>query len=888
MSPRVALLLVSLVVVSCRGRVPPEPVPEAECTTFDGCDGFDVCANTQCEAPPRCLSIDDWPFCREALNALEPGLGRTAICVPAADDGASLDFFCRPACETDAQCSAGSLCTDFGRCVPGLVRTPQTPTPGAHAPLIAGVFEVPLDVPATTCLGGFSSRAGSGDGAWADGMDAAVGHLDGLDVRAAYLDVGDGALLVIRMPIIFPTAALTEAVAQRLEADTGRNLRDALVINATHTHSGPARFLPLLDESEALLGPFGIGTFRQEVFDRMVQSAVDAARGAIDAAAPAALGVSIVEAFDVDDRVAADRRSDSPEFDDNRALVVRVDDDAGLPLFVLFSTGVHPTENGSAYATNDVVGGFERAVEAALYPVAGRVVPALFLQGNGGSMAPTASGQGFLGPTAHDYAGVAFVDALGDTLTTLATSRDVQLRARTHRFFINSPLVGYGPGEWSNDGEPPFGGEVTYGGMNCFRDVPDDGDTPFSGALTRSDMGCGIAFHTFLFNHPPSVFERSQIHAIDIDGTAIVALPGELSMELSWDIAAALQERAGLDPLHTFTIGYTNDHVMYLLPTTLDEDAPPYPGYTGPAPSSYPPFAFSPFRGGYEADTQIWGDLFGDYLKQETLVAWQRMIDGAGADVEVAPAVYSPSTKDPIAVDDTADAGTVVLDLPTSIARRAPVEFAIHGGDVAVEGGGPVFTVISDDDETAVLLPSGRPMSSAHMTMPVRVSESSNTWTWTARLELPVDMAAGTYRLRATGKAQRDGAVVDYVVDSAAFSVVGGALVVRAARTGADVEVVVGWDNPAPSIDEATITGPLSLVDARVPHGRLAPLRAGSLLPSGVVVTVDGVATAASSIVEGERDGVPATVAVVVGVGAGAIHVDVTDAAGNHGSVDVQ
>lgn len=875
----------------CRGRVPPpEVIPP--CTSSEACGVGNVCAAGTCQEAPGCLGIDDWPFCREALNDLEPGLGRTAVCNQRSAD--EFFFACRPACESDDECVADSLCTDFGRCVPGLRRHPVTPTVGPHATLLAGAGEAVLDVPTTTCMGGFSSRAGSGDGRWADGMDAAVGHIEGLWARAAWLDAGDGQLLVVRLPIIFPTQALTEAIAVGVNAETGVDVRDSLLVSATHTHSGPARFLPLLEESEGLLGPFGIGTFRQEVFDRIVKSSVAACVDAMNNAAPARLGWTIAEAFDVDDKIAGDRRSDSPDFDDNRALLVRVDDDAGLPLFVLFSLGVHGTENGSSFATNDVIGGMERAVEAGMFAVAGRIVPALFLQGNAGSMAPTAGSQGFAAPTGDEHAGAMFMQSVGATLLGLETRADVVVRSRAHRFAISSPRIGYAEGEWVNGGSPPFGGEVTYGGMNCFRDVPEDVDVEFDGHLTRADMGCGIAFHTFLFNHPPTVFERSQINAIDLDGLALLTLPGELTMEAAWDIDAELERAHGLSPLATFTLGYSNDHVMYLLPTTLDEDAPPWPGYIGPAPSSYPPFAFSPFRGGYEADTQIWGDLFGDFLKRETVIAWQRLQDRTSADAEVAPAVFTPNIKAPIEIDATpADRrGVVVKDLPGELARRAPVDFTIVGGDVAVEAQGPVFTLRRLPANTEVLLPSGRPFSTLHAQFPVRVDRlGSGEWQWTARLELPADFPAGSYQLRAVGRASVDGSgdnVVDYDVVSAEFTVVGGELAVTARRDGNDVVVEIGWPNAAPAFDDDVITGALSLIDARVPHGRRAPLRAGSLLPEAVVVRGESVSVVGGSVAEELVDGSPLTVVRASDVPAGSFSVVVIDLAGNRGTATLE
>ena len=879
----------SVVVDGCGCDAPKQPTPP-ECTTVDGCGDGRVCAAGACVDAPRCRGVDDWPYCREEFEKLETGLGRTAICE--SPSPTSLDFTCRVACEVDAQCSDDALCTDFGHCVPGFRRHPTGTPKAAHAALLAGVGEALLDVPLTTSLGGYSSRAGPGDGAWADGMDPAVGRLDGLLARAAMLDAGDGRLLLVRLPIIFPTAAMTEAVAQALQEQTGDDWRDALIVTGTHTHSGPARFLPLPADSEAVLGPFGIGTFRQEVFDRIVQSCVAAALSAIDGAQPARLGATVVEAFDVDDVIAHDRREVSPPFDDNRALLIRVDDDAGVPLFVITGFGIHGTDNDSNWATNEVAGGVEDGLETALFSVANRVVPVLFVNGAGGSMAPSAGARGFAVPHGYAQTGQAFADRVLPTLLSLPTKSDVVVHARAHRFPITTETIGYAPGEWENGGAPPFGGDVTYGGLNCFtRDYDDDGE-PFAGHLGTDEMSCGIAFHTFLFNHPPSVFARAQVTAIDVDGLAVVTLPGELTMELGWGIAATLQREAGVDPSRSFLLGYANDHLMYLLPSSLAEDAPPWAGYTGLPPSSYPPFAFSPLRGGYEANTSIYGDKEGDAIIREAVVAWQRLQDDAPASLEAAPAVYPLDKKPPIPVEDTpaARTGAVVVPLPDDIARRTPTPLTFEGGDVGVEGQGPQATLVHDDG-TPVLLPSGRPFSTEHALFPVSVARVDDgagpAWRWTLLLELPWNLPQGSYHLAVVGRVQQAGSVVPYAFDTPSFTVAPAPLDVSAVRDGADLVVRVGFATDVPTLSDRGIAGRMRLVDARVTSGRLAPLPTSALPATGVHVTGDGVDVVAASVVEDTVDGDPATLARVPGVGAGAVVVDVTDAFGNTGRVEV-
>ena len=236
----------------------PDGLTEGDCFVDEHCAGSDLCVNAACVAAPDCLGVDDWVFCKDAIEALSPGRGRTAICA-FDDDVVRFAAHCAVACETDDACAANSLCTDFGNCVPGLRRFPTGTPRGTHASLQAGVGETVLDIPATTSLGGLASRGGQGDGAWAEGLDPSVGHLESLWARAAVIDAGDGRALIVRLPIIFPGSALTEAIAAKLEAVTGEDWRDALVVSTTHNHSGPARFLPLLDEAESALGPFGIG-----------------------------------------------------------------------------------------------------------------------------------------------------------------------------------------------------------------------------------------------------------------------------------------------------------------------------------------------------------------------------------------------------------------------------------------------------------------------------------------------------------------------------------------------------------------------------------------------------------------------------------------------------
>ncbi|HEY1097993.1 MAG TPA: hypothetical protein VGF99_03655, partial [Myxococcota bacterium] len=541
-----------------------------------------------------------------------------------------------------------------------------------------------------------------------------------------------------------------------------------------------------------------------------------------------------------------------------------------------------PTENGSNWATNDVVGGVERGLEDALAPVFGRTVPVLFVNGNGGSQSPSAGGRGFAVPHGNEATGAVVVDALLQPLLDIETKADINLAARAHRFHVTTPLLGYAPGEWTNSDAAFIGpGEVGYGGLNCFNDVPaDDDDAPYAAALGREQMQCGIPLHGVLFNRPASVFQRTQISALSIDGLSILTLPGELTMELGWGIAAELQRSHGIDPLALYTMGYANDHLMYLLPTSLNEDAPPWPGYTGPAPSTYPPAAFSPLRGGFEANTSLYGDRLGDYLVGESLRAWQRLQDDSAPDVEIAPAVYSVDVKAPIAIVDTPEdrAGVVVVDLPGTLPRRTLTPFTFVGGDVAVDGFGPEVTLVREDG-TPVLQRSGRPLSTHHALFPLGVKRVDGEYQWTAHLELPVDLDAGRYRLDVVGRAQRDGALVGYTTRSAVFTVGSAPLVVRAVRDGSDVVVDVGFASVVPTINDTRLVGPLRLLDARVPSGKVSPV--------DVVSVVVGPDIVSPTLEEVAVDGDIVTRFTLTDVPIETFSVDVADRFGNVGRVEV-
>ncbi|MBI5494222.1 MAG: neutral/alkaline non-lysosomal ceramidase C-terminal domain-containing protein [Deltaproteobacteria bacterium] len=710
------------------------------------CSETQACVNGACAEAPTCSSEEEWTFCLDYWSVEDAVAAERAWC--------DLER-CRIACSSDEHCGPERICTDFGEC---RVFTPVTTAPpgGARTALRAGYGAAELDLPIGIPLGGYGLRFGP-PGRFGGGMEASVGQFDGMEARALFLDNGENPLLIVRLPVIFIDASFHEEIARILDAETGQDWREHLVVSATHTHSGPGRLWPLPEKTLLPLGLLGAGDFSDHFYRRAIRSTADAVLRALAQPVPARLGWDIVEPWDTDDAVAHDRREDSPPFDDNRVMIIRVDDTDGVPLAVLFSFGMHGTDNETNYMTDDVLGGAARGLEEALGQRHGRFVPALFINQNSGTMAP--SNGGFAVPQSYDRTGALVAATLMPAIEAITTRADVHLASRSHRFEMTYESLGYTPDEWANTNDPPFGGRFRYGAFRCFEGYSPQTEADF---LAPEDRNC-LGLHTFLYNRPPTPLMRSLITALDIDGLSVVTQPGELSMELSWKILHTLQQEHGVDPLNAFTWGYAQDHHLYLLPESLDLPLPPFPGISTPkAPSEYPPHAFSCLRGGYEASMSSWGTREGDFLVARASEAVGRLAAAATAAGDAPPNVYTPRVEEPFPVDLTpaAEAGRVISDVPAEVVRFDQVEFAWVGGDPSAEAPQSPLVVLerrnTDGTFAEVKLRSHARYDNRSGRMVTRTRQAGAAWEWVVLWEEGKDFPAGTYRFHVDGHCQRE------------------------------------------------------------------------------------------------------------------------------------
>ncbi len=911
--------------------VPPDIVTDATgsgtpCETTADCPDAEFCIEGTCDIIP-CAGAAQWWACETAINEIDPGTGEYAQCA---------DGLCRVGCILDEQCGEGAQCTDFGRCVPfdGDLTQPQAGGDTLTA-LQAGFGESMWNYPVGLPLGGYGERIAFDDGRYALSLRASRGQLHAMTIRTVVLDNGEHPMVIVRIPAIFTGMALHEQVARYLQSEYGGDWRSQLVISSTHTHSGPCRHWHLPEQSATPLGGFGIGEFNQWAFDWLLESTIESVADAFDDMAPARIGWEILEAYDMDDQVGRDRWSATPPFDDNRALLIRVDDMDGVPRGVLFSFAAHGTDNESDYASGDALGGVEAWLEMRLGEEYGRFVPTMFINQNSGSMSPAGSAQGHRFPQTMDRIGWAFQQRAWDELMAIETSTEFEAASAVHRFPITYDLVGYEPGEFGGPGPRPVGGEYHFGGISCVAQR-NSNDRDYATYQLTEDLACAGALQFLLFNQSPTTMNKSQVLVARFgqgdDTLNIITAPGELAQELSWQMIRELRDDYDIEPLDTWTFGYVNDHLLYLLPTNLRGERPPFPGMSTPhpddtsrdangfpntpgAPDDYPDFAFSYLQGGYESTMSPWGPRFGDYFVEQTAIAWG-MLDNPPAELEPTyPTSYTHLDTPPFEIDesDPSEIGDIVIALPETIERMQAVEFGWVGGDPGAEmPQTPVVTLERDVDGTfeAVTLPNTRAYTNLQPRFMTRLRGGSGHYEWIVRWEELHNFPAGTYRMRVDGHYRGPDGVTPYQVLSPAFEFApSDDVIVDASLDGTTVNFTLGYpaaqrmnflETPG---DYGAVDGNFRMRHPMVPTDVSAPLEVDIDVTSAniellvydgdSVIPIDEVPeialVTAPEVVDG-RGGVPVTRGSIDLSGLGSfdrVVIQVTDVWGNTGEADL-
>jgi hypothetical protein len=291
--------------------------------------------------------------------------------------------------------------------------------------IVAGASRAPLTVPSGTPLagyGGFHRRLVFPDvldryphAFW---LKPSTGERDALAARALVLERGDARVVWITLDIIGVDRAFTDAVTVGLRAAGVRP--GALLISASHTHSGPGAFV-----DSALIGFLTVDRLDAGVRDALVGAAIravraaDASRGPARVAAGVAPGPAVVRS-----------RLRQPLDPDVIVLSLRRPD--GAPVALVWNFAIHGTMLSAKNRrfSGDVMG----AVSATLERELG--VPALFVNGAEGDVSPARHGARAV-PDVADALAVA-VRAARDGATPVGEG---PLRARTVTVALPAPRL---------------------------------------------------------------------------------------------------------------------------------------------------------------------------------------------------------------------------------------------------------------------------------------------------------------------------------------------------------------------------------------------------------------------------------------------------------------
>jgi len=559
--------------------------------------------------------------------------------------------------------------------------------------------------------------------------------------RALVLDNGVNRLVLARIDAIFVTDQLLERVVDLAKNEAGIDLAGRLILNATHTHDAGCRFsrrslVASMTRAQPEGGKnalaHGVDTYSQESTDRVARAVALAAKEAVDTLRPAKVGYARSQ-----NRTAGhDRRCENDDvygsdFIDPTVTVLRVDEaESGRPIAVAFHYGLHGTIYGedNRSLSVDAPGHAEFAVEESF----DTPMMAMFLQGSGGDVAP--SGGPFDGSQAMRRAALDLAQSVVRAREAAQTRREVPLQVLARRVPMTFDGLGYRDGEFEPDGAILC--QYLHGGCPPVELTPDQ----------VSCMGAALEGQGKY---------TTAVAAARIGDLALVTLPGEPMSAVGME-AQKYAESLGFAA--AIAVGYAQDHNGYIL------------------------FAPDWLRGGYEPTISFWGWRFADYVVAQAVDVLRELKTGTAVDKRpVAEPDLATEAYEPVKPADSVPEPGVIADVPEAVQRLDEVEFAFHGGDPAFGTPEVVLEKKSADGSWGTVLQRGwLPVSNLrggdvpvfYESIPTFASApkaASRDFRWTAHYEPPIDLAQGTYRLHARGRAQKGGVASAYDAASREF-----------------------------------------------------------------------------------------------------------------------
>lgn len=808
-------------------------------------------------------------------------------------------------------------------------------TPTAHAgemvtaaPLRAGIGDVFIDLPVGSVQGGYQARSRSaGMRGMVDARDVpssdmympSVGIETRPHARALALNAGTENVVIIKMDLPLGYDTFTFDVERAL----GAEFSGKVIVATSHSHGAMAQYTP-----NPIL-QIGLGRYHGRNYQRVLAAAVAAARAAVGSLESARIGFASDTHFDPRDMVSVDRRSENNMLaggrrKDENLFVLRVDTMDGQPLALVNVFGVHGTILGpeNLLATNEVTGAVERALEESFAPRRdGRPVMVMHLQGAGGDVSPAGSRmidctgaiqcQDFasmeaVGRAATNLIRPVWMQAgtmMRDSLEIEAVTRSVPLGPDWRSFSIRSGAQRLEYAPFLRRRLPDM---QVYGAMGELLSPIDEFNAWHGAGLCGAETGPlipmaalpGVAMvrgyrscidvqrgADLIFGFagvdpeptPVCASTRTVVSAVKLGDYMIATLPGEPVTLL----ADSLRRRSPIAADHTIVVGYAQGHVGYLL-----------------TPEDW-------LLGGYEPSINLWGPLEGETIAERAaeLLALVQTPVRENAAMGAMRISSPPMTDDLPAPDMPMNAGTVPATVPSEAWVRGRRMLATSQPPATVNRLELAHFVFAGDDpfretprvrlerETAdgsnmyapVVRGSGRPVVDGDIVLtyapsPLRIMpgvQRSHYWAveWqavpptvdaTANFADRAGIALGRYRFHVEG--------AGWTLNSNPFRVVEAQLSVMAQHDGANLRISVGYE----SRNGWRLIDTTSLVNRRV------PLRSGTVsvraaLNGGMQVTDPAAMVDANGVV----------ITGLSGQAMQATRVEVTDAFGNRGTVDV-
>ena len=282
----------------------------------------------------------------------------------------------------------------------------QSDVSGRPGRLAAGWAKVEIVPPAGTPLAGYGNRRGA----------PSTGTRDPIWVKALALSDGQDTAVIVGSDMLIVPENIADAVRERVSDQAGV-LPNAVLFNASHSHSGPGGFAP------GYLAAQFAGPYAPEVEAHLVDVFARAITDAVRSVAPAALAHGKIE----ETAYIRNRTRAAPTDSTLNYLVVQRDD--GTRCYAI-RYSAHATVLGGSNMqfSGDYPGFLQRAIEGETGAFA------LFLAGAVGSMGPKP-------PDRPDD--LAKAHAMGEALAArvLDAARDIEFRENVEIGCIGVPIA---------------------------------------------------------------------------------------------------------------------------------------------------------------------------------------------------------------------------------------------------------------------------------------------------------------------------------------------------------------------------------------------------------------------------------------------------------------